>query len=70
VKAKAGERAVPEKLNFNRVTPLLNRRYRSVSNLLALNMTGKEILPRRQFMCFNPLHISPAAEVPDTQSFV
>jgi hypothetical protein len=33
---------------------------------LALNMPGKEVLPRRQFMCFNPLHTSPAAAVPDT----
>jgi predicted AAA+ superfamily ATPase len=66
VEAKAGERPVPEKLNFSRVTPLLNSRYRSASNLLALNMPGKEVLPRRQFMCFNPLHTSPAAAFADT----
>ncbi len=61
MEAKAGERFAPEKLHFSRVTPLLGNRYQQVHNLLALNMPGKEILPRKQFVCFNPLHTSPAA---------
>ncbi len=67
VEAKAGERVTLEKLHFDRVAPLLGRRFPLVTNMLALNMPGNDILTRKQFVCFNPMYAS-AADASETQS--
>jgi len=67
VEAKAGERVASEKLAFSRVAPLLGARYAAVRNLLALNMPGNDILTRKHFACFNPMHVD-AADAAESQS--
>jgi uncharacterized protein len=67
VEAKAGERVASEKLAFSRVAPLLGSRYGSILNLLALNMPGSDILTRKEFVCFNPMHAG-AADAAESQS--
>lgn len=55
IEAKAGERIHPGKLNFEKVAPLFQNRFR-VENILALNIKQTRPLKKKDYICLNPVY--------------
>ncbi len=54
VEAKAGENTDIKKVNFNKVVPLFEKKYK-IKKILALNMNEKGLLYRKDYIGCNPL---------------
>ena len=55
IEAKAGERIHPGKLNFEKVAPLFQNRFR-IENILALNIKQTRPLKKKDYTCLNPVY--------------